>query len=139
MKSAMTMGELQALLASSPFHEQFALNVVSLDLDRQELRIRMPFSAQLERSPGSRQFHGGAIAVLIDIAGDFALISQLQVPIPTINLRVDYVRPATGAALVAHARIRRIGKTVGIVDVDVEDDEGRLVALGRGCFGTQSG
>jgi uncharacterized protein (TIGR00369 family) len=109
-----------------------------MDHERQELVVRMPFSAGLERSRGSGQIHGGAIASLIDIAGDFALICMLQTPVPTINIRVDFIRPAIATDLTARARVRRIGKSVGIVDVDVEDDRGRLVALGRGCFGTQS-
>jgi acyl-coenzyme A thioesterase PaaI-like protein len=35
--------------------------------------------------------------------------------------------------------VRRAGRTVGVVDIDVEDEAGRLVAVGRGCYGTQPG
>jgi len=37
------------------------------------------------------------------------------------------------------ARARRVGRTVGVVDVDVFDDRDKLVAVGRGTFGTQAG
>ena len=36
-----------------------------------------------------------------------------------VNFRVDYLRPAFDTALVATARVRRNGKQVGVVDVDV--------------------
>ena len=86
-----------------------------------------------ERPPGK------AIASLIDIAGDFALIAVLGYGVPTINFRVDYLRPAANADLLAQARVRRAGRTIGVVDIDVTDPSGRLIALGRGCYGTQPG
>ena len=36
-------------------------------------------------------------------------------------------------------RLGRMSKAVAIVDIDVEDAEGRLVAVGRGCYGAQPG
>ena len=138
MSLKFSASELQHHLDASPFHKQFALRVTSVDGQAQVLTLLMPFSAALERAPGSGQFHGGAIASFIDIAGDFALVALLAVPIPTINFRVDYLRPATGSFLLAHARVRRMGKAVAVVDVEVQDAEKRLVALGRGCYGTQA-
>ena len=43
---------------------------------------------------------------------------------------------AVSTALVGTGRLRRAGRTVGVVDVDVHDAEGRLVAVGRGCYTT---
>jgi len=93
----------------------------------------------VERATGSGQYHGGVIASLIDIAGDYALIAVLGHGVPTINFRVDYLRPATNTDLIAQARVRRAGRTIGVVDIDVIDDDGRLIALGRGCYSTQPG
>jgi uncharacterized protein (TIGR00369 family) len=59
--------------------------------------------------------------------------------VPTINFRVVYLRPATNTDLLALARVRRAGRTVGVVDIDVTDSTNRLIALGRGCYGTQAG
>ena len=59
--------------------------------------------------------------------------------LPTINFRVDYLRPAVGTGLVATARVRRAGKSVGVVDVDVADEGGRLVAIGRATYSTLTG
>ena len=62
-------------------------------------------------------------------------MALLQKAIPTISFRADYLRPAVNTDLVATAVVRRAGKAVGVVDVDVVDNESRLVAVGRGTFG----
>ena len=59
--------------------------------------------------------------------------------VPTMNLRVDYLRPASGSALTGKAVVRRAGRTVAIVDIDVFDDQNRLVAVGRGTYSGQKG
>ena len=58
---------------------------------------------------------------------------------PTINLRVDYLRPAIKTSLTTTARVRRAGKSVGVVDIDVFDDQKALVAVGRGTYSTLAG
>jgi acyl-coenzyme A thioesterase PaaI-like protein len=40
---------------------------------------------------------------------------------------------------VAVARVRRAGKTASVVDVEVVDEEERLVALGRGTYSSNTG
>jgi uncharacterized protein (TIGR00369 family) len=59
--------------------------------------------------------------------------------VPTINFRTDFLRPASNTDLLATAAVRRAGRTIGVVDVDVHDQDGRLVAMGRGCYSTTPG
>ena len=47
-----------------------------------------------------------------------------------MNLRIDYLRPAIGSHMIASAKVRRSGRTVAVVDVEVIVEE-KLVALGR--------
>jgi uncharacterized protein (TIGR00369 family) len=130
---------IQRLLDSSPFTKFLNLAVVSLDVAGAKVALKMPMRPELQRAGGRGQFQGGPIASLIDTAGDYALIASLRVPVPTINLRIDYLRPATGEYLIASASVRRAGKTVGVVDIDVTDPQGNLCAVGRGCYGTTAG
>jgi uncharacterized protein (TIGR00369 family) len=127
------------MLAESPFHKVLGLRLDSMDAAAQSVAIRCAFDPAVGRAADTDQYHGGVIASLIDIAGDFALIVALGHGVPTINLRVDYLRPAFGSDLIAHARVRKSGRTVGIVDIEVQDGQGRLIAIGRGCYGTQAG
>jgi uncharacterized protein (TIGR00369 family) len=127
--------EIQERLLHSPFNAFLGLEVVSADPEKQELVMRFKMRPELERLAGSGQWHGGPIAAAIDVVGDYGLAMLLGTPLPTINLRVDYLRPGKGTlTLVAH--IRRTGKTVGIVDVDVSNETGDLVAIGRANYST---
>ena len=137
--AAITLSELQEHLRSPPFHQLFDLSCVRLDRDAGELELLMRYTPSVERSAGTRQYHGGPLASLIDIAGDYALWAVLGYGVPTINLRIDYLRPASATDLRAVARIRRVGRTVGVVDIDVMDDQGRVIAIGRGSYGTKAG
>src|SRR6185369_6621938 len=104
-------GALAALFAASPFMSTLHLEVLSIDYDKTELSVRMPLRPEFERRVGTQQFHGGALAALIDVTGDFALGMMLGGGVLTINLRVEYLKPAVGDALTAVARVRRTGKT----------------------------
>jgi uncharacterized protein (TIGR00369 family) len=136
---AITREQLEGLLRDSPFQQLLGLRLESFDTTAQSVTIRSVFGPNVERSAGTGQYHGGVIASLIDIAGDYALIAALGYGVPTINFRVDYLRPASNSDLLARASVRRAGRTVGVVDIEVTDAGGKLIALGRGCYGTQAG
>ena len=131
--------KLAAVFAASPFISALKLEVIGMDYDKSELTIRMPLHPGLERRLGTKQFHGGPIASLIDLTGDFAIGMMVGGGVPTINLRIDYLKPAVGGSLTATARVRRAGKTVAVVDIDVSDEHGALVAIGRGTYFPQIG
>lgn len=137
--SSLSAEQVQAIFARSPFISFMKLSVTSVDLERQELTVRAPIRAEFERAAGGGQWHGGPIAALIDTAGDFALAMLIGQPLPTVNFRVDYLRPAVKTDLIAVARVRRIGRSVGTADVDVTDEKGVLVAIGRATYATASG
>ncbi len=132
----LSSAELQARLAHSTFIDFMGLIVVSADAEKQEVVMRATMRPEFERGRGSGQWHGGPIAAVIDTVGDFALVMLLGRPLPTINFRVDYLRPAINTALLVTARVRRNGKSVGVVDIDVADEAGQLLAIGRATYAT---
>ena len=132
----LTAAEIQDRLAASPFIDFLGLEVLSADPATETVVMRLSMRPEFERGRGSGQWHGGPIAAVIDTVGDYALIMLLGRPLPTINFRVDYLRPAVNTALTAIARVRRNGRTVGVVDVDVANDAGALVAIGRAAYAT---
>jgi len=131
--------QIQAVFDASPFLGFLRLRVVELDHGAGTLTVSMPMRPELERRLGTGQFHGGPIAAFIDTVGDYAIGMALGSGVPTINLRVDYLRPAVGGALTGTARVRRAGRTVALVDVDVYDEQRNLVAVGRGTYSPQRG
>ena len=132
----LTAAEIQQMLDVSPFNLFLGLTVVTADPDKQEITMRSPMRSEFERRPGSKQWHGGVIASVIDTVGDFAVGMMVGRGLPTVNFRVDYLKPAVDTALVAVSRVRRVGKSVGVADVDVFDEKGALLAIGRGTYST---
>lgn len=126
--------ELQAMLERSQFHQLFDPTVLQVDHVRLTLSIAVRQSPALERQPDTDQWHGGAIAALVDIAGCYALTLTGAEPLPTINFRTDYLRPAINTDLTANATVRQAGRSIGVVDVDINNDVGKLVAVGRGTY-----
>jgi len=125
---------LQAVFERSPFIAFMRLEILEVDHDAQELTVRMPMRPEFERRAGTGQWHGGPMAALVDTAGDFAWGMLVGGGVPTINFRIDYVRPAMNTALTAVAKVRRGGRMVALVDVDLYDDQKKLVAVGRATF-----
>ena len=110
--------------------------MLSADPAAQQLVMRADMRPEFERGHGSGQWHGGPIAAVIDTVGDYALVMLLGRPLPTVNFRVDYLRPAINTALIATATVRRNGRQVGVVDVDVTNEGGQLLAIGRATYAT---
>jgi uncharacterized protein (TIGR00369 family) len=135
----MKLEVLQSILGDSPFHKLFPMIIEEADAEAKTLKVRLTFQDHFERAVGTKQIHGGVFAAFIDIVGDFALINLLDFGVPTINFRVDYLRPGVATDLIAIAAVRRAGRTIGVVDVDVFNNDGVLLAVGRGCYGTQKG
>ncbi|PON16279.1 PaaI family thioesterase [Candidatus Entotheonella serta] len=135
----LTREDIQRAFDASPFNAFLGVQVVNLDYDKSELIVTMPLKPDMERRPGTRQFHGGPIASFIDSVGDYAIGMMLGGGVPTINLRIDYLKPAVGGSLTGTARVRRAGRTVSVVDIDVTNEDGSLVAIGRGTYASQVG
>jgi uncharacterized protein (TIGR00369 family) len=135
----LSVEQVQAIFDASPFLGFLQLRAVALDHDAGTLTVTMPMRPELERRLGTAQFHGGPIAAFIDIVGDFAVGMTVGGGVPTINLRIDYLKPAVGTLLTGIARVRRMGRTVALVDVDVHDEKLSLIAVGRGTYSPQRG
>ena len=102
----LTAERMQAMLDGSPFIRFCGMRVAAIDPAAGRIVLAMELRPELERREGSGQWHGGALAGLIDTAGDFAVALGLGAVVPTINFRVDYLRPAMTARLTATATVR---------------------------------
>jgi len=128
---------LQDSIARVPFHQWLLPQVTAFDEATGRVAISLAVRPEFRRDPDHPGVHGGVIAALVDIAGHAAAAANLRRGTPTIDLRVDYVRLAAGATLLAAAQPVRIGRSIGLVDVRITDDHGALVATGRCVFSTQ--
>lgn len=134
MSKQLTLAEMQAMIDQSRFHQLFRPQVLKIAHDPLQLVVKMVMREEFERQPGTRQWHGGAISAIIDTTGCYGLALLVAEPLPTINFRTDYLRPAIETDLTATATVRQAGRRIGVVDVDVTDDAERLIAVGRACY-----
>lgn len=132
----LTSGEMQERLGKSPFIAFLNMTVTASDPAAGRVTMTIPMRPEFERGVGTGQWHGGPLAAIIDTVGDYALVMALRRPLPTVNFRVDYLKPAVTPILTATATVRRAGKSVGVVDIDLHDAKGGLVAIGRATYST---
>lgn len=138
MTDQATLTRMLQAFHTSPAIQALHLRDASVAADG-SVSATMPLNPDQERFPGSNQFHGGPLAALIDTIGDLAVAIQVDGPVPTVNLRIDYLKPAFGPHLIATSRVRRLGKSLAVTDIDVVDGTGALVAIGRGTYSTKVG
>jgi uncharacterized protein (TIGR00369 family) len=138
-KDFQTIESIQASIDSSPFNAFCGLRVESIDVEAQQLTMKMPQRPEMERLADSGQWHGGPLACLIDTAGCYSCMMALGHGVPTVNFRIDYLRPAINTELTAIATVRKAGRSVTIADVDVLNKDGRLIAIGRGTYSSGQG
>lgn len=84
-------------------------------------------------SESTRLAHGAVPFGLADSLSAAALASVEGAPGPALDVRIDYLRPATGDVFGA-AEVVRYGEDTGVVEVEVTDADDRRLATTRGVY-----
>ena len=74
--------------------------------------------------------HGGILCDIADAAMGIAYASNLGdgESFTTLELKINFLKPVWNARLLATGRVVKQGRTVGMVECDVTDEKGSLVA-----------
>jgi uncharacterized protein (TIGR00369 family) len=117
-----------ASLERAPFSAMLGLKIISAE--NGIAVVQMPFSEKLLNDGGPLvPIHGGAIASLADFAACAAVWSLEHTQrSATISVTLNYTGPGIQTDLVARAVVRRHGKRVASISVEIRDDAGALVA-----------
>ena len=85
--------------------------------------------------------HGGILCDIADAAMGIAYASTLEdgESFTTLELKINFLKPVWKARLRAEGHIVKRGKTVGMVECDVVDETGSLVARASSTCLTLSG
>ncbi len=127
---------LDARIKRGPYHQWLGLSVT--EVGDGEITIEVPWRDEFVVNPDGGYIHGGILATLVDLAADWAIATKLGRPYPTVDIRVDYHRAAVKTSLRVKGRIVRLGSTFTTSEAFVEDDQGRLLASGRGTYFTDT-
>ncbi|MFO8101046.1 MAG: thioesterase family protein [Dehalococcoidia bacterium] len=132
---------------TSQFTEGLGLHIESMEAETASMRFTN--RDDLTGSERTTNLHGGVIASVLDITGSLAVFSNLVyrmkdsslnkriekvTRINTIDLRIDYIRPASGTSFVATGYVMRSGRTVAVSRIELHGEDGRLAAVGTGSY-----
>lgn len=126
--------DVEAFFEGMPFASLLGIEVTECADGYAEGSLKM--SEELSWNEDQLMAHGGVTFTLADTVGGAALVSLVDQPVPTIDMRIDYLNAGTGD-LYAEADVVRCGRDVGTVDVEVyAADDDTLIADARGVYKT---
>ena len=129
------------------FNRVLGLKIAELRPDRVVGRIAM--RPELVGHYSFNRLHGGVISAGLDAMGGLAVMAAIgarhmdEAPaqrlhrfgkLGTIDLRVDYLRPAIGEAFELHAEVLRLGSRVASTRMEFLGAEGRLLSSAAGAY-----
>nr|WP_136717042.1 PaaI family thioesterase [Halorientalis salina] len=125
--------DVTELFSYMPFTNLLGIELTEAGDGYAEGRVEM--REELSSVPGGSVAHGGVTYSLADTVGGAAVISLNEDVSPTIDMRMDYLAPATDD-LVAEAEVLRMGGNVAVASIEVHDVEDHHVATARGVYKT---
>jgi uncharacterized protein (TIGR00369 family) len=126
--------DIEAFFEGMPFADLLGVEVTEADDGHAEGHVEM--REELSWNQDTVMAHGGVTFTLADTVGGAALVSLVDQPVPTIDMRIDYLDAAQGD-IYAVADVVRLGGDVGTVDVDVYGDaDDTHLASARGVYKT---
>ena len=96
-----------------------------------------------------QRLHGGVISATLDAMAGLAVMAAIgarhmdEAPterlrrfgkLGTIDLRIDYLRPAVGARFGLHGEVLRLGSRVATTRMAFSDADGKLLASGSAAY-----
>ena len=115
-------------LEQAPFSAMLGLKIESAQDGA--ATVRMPFDLRILNEGGPRApIHGGAIAALADVAACAAVWSLASTTrSATVSITVNYTGFAVNSDLIARARVKRHGKRIASLTVEIVDASDALIA-----------
>ncbi|HXW45170.1 MAG TPA: PaaI family thioesterase [Streptosporangiaceae bacterium] len=125
--------DLQGMLDSAPVHRALGLRVARAD-DHGLILHAQP-GPEHAGADDSEFLHGGVVATVLDTTATFALIAATGTDWSTVDLRVDFLRPAPAGPLEARGRAVQAGRRLGRATAELyAAGSHRLLASAAGTF-----
>jgi uncharacterized protein (TIGR00369 family) len=84
--------------------------------------VELSASNRPELSQQDGFVHAGVMATLTDNAAGYATLSLLPPGsrVLAVEFKLSFIRPAVGQAIRARGRVRKLGKTIALCEIEVE-------------------
>ena len=109
-----------------------ALGIETVGMERDRATLRIPYKPELVGDPDTGVIAGGVVTTLLDHACGQAVwaTTEVEVSIATLDLRIDYMRPAAPrAGVTAAAHCYKVTRTIAFVRAEAWDvDSSDLIA-----------
>lgn len=126
----------QQFIEAIPHSKALGMEFIAVNSGIAEMR--MPYDERFIGDPDTGVIHGGAVFALLDTTCGAAVMShpESKGATATIDLRVDYMRPATpGQSIRTRATCYRVTRSVAFVRAEALDDrDDSPVATATGAF-----
>jgi len=119
---------IRETVSNSPFIHHLAMKIRDMGIGFAIVEL----DVAAEHLQAFGYVHGGVYATAIDTAAFWAAFCELDegTGITTVDLKVNYLSPVQRGKLTAEGRLIKMGKTLGLAEATVTDDQGRVVAHG---------
>ena len=134
MKDSIGMDRVRRFIDTLNQGRELGLTVTAVK--NGQLTLCLPYSDRIIGSPDTGVIHGGAITTLMDTASGSATLCALDEfeLCPTLDLRVDYMRPAEPRKPVyARAEAYKVTRNIIFTRCEAFQDPGETIA---NCVGT---
>jgi acyl-CoA thioesterase len=127
---SLTDSDILALLKGSAPDPVKLLNGAALEVDsaRGVCRMRYEIVPAFCHSQG-RICQGGFLTGMVDAAMAHAAMAKgkLSVAVPTLELKISFFEAVGPGFVIAEGRVLRWGGSVGFLDGDIKDEQGRVI------------
>jgi uncharacterized protein (TIGR00369 family) len=123
------VAKVSQFVNSSPYFSLISMKIRDVGIGYSILEIEV---AEKHLHPMG-QVHGGVFASIVDAATFWAVFSAVEdqnAGATSIDLKLNYLAPASSGKLVAKGRQIRLGKTLGYAEAEVTNESGKLLAHG---------
>jgi uncharacterized protein (TIGR00369 family) len=127
----------KAVLVAQPFSSLIGTEIAAFSAEHTELIL--PITDKIKQQNGF--VHGGVISYMADNALTFAGGAALGPDVVTSEMKINYIRPAIGARVIARASVVHAGRRQAVCrcDIFVEQDGGEvLCAAAQGTISKSS-
>lgn len=120
-----------------PHNRALGTSIVSATIEPAVIVMRLPYDERFVGNPETGVVHGGVITTALDATSGASVYLKLKAPVPiaTLDLRVDFLKPATPRRdIFLRAECFRTTHNVGFVRATAYHVESDPIAVSTGTF-----